>query len=911
MSNDVPVVTATYVASAQKVDGKISSHTWSLAGRAGDFRLVGSGEPATQQTEVHVCYDRSNLYVRFECFESSMDAIITKFTEDGSPVWQDDSVELFISPYSVPGKSKCHQFVVNAAGAKSYLKPSWAGKGQVWRAAVVKASDRWIADITIPFETILPIGRNDECWRVNFCRNEGPHGEASSWSPVAKWYATYSRFGRLAPPANAPFRFNTFRGRPVLVRVGADAPAGIHRLDGATAEFGSVGYVIPEPQEMHKRVTKGVFRISPDTKIVIPDLAGEADMWAVEELNDAIVKLGGKKLATVRSLAVSKDAGSISNLILIGESARNAAVRAVCEQDRVRMPRSRYGTGSHVVDVLPGRIVVVGQSVVDTFYGVQTLKQLIRVAEDGSLCVPAVGVRDFARFQFRGAHLLASRDALSFLGKLIENVLAPLKVNHIVLQTDKIVWKSHPEVTDPNNFMTQEDVKKLIEIARRHHITVTPLVQSPGHLEWAFRGGNNLEIAEDPELPYCYCMLNPKSYDFIFDIMDEAIELFGHPEYFHAGRDEFDMRGRMPYHDECRKLGKERLYIMDTLKVYEHLRSRGCKVMMWGDLMTKQGFRELIDDLPKDTLINDWRYGPNETYPTVDFYQANDFPVVGCTWYNPRNIYYFSAYAARRGILGMMQTTWTGFHTEDIVLANHPEQAYAYVLSAAWAWNPVSPRVDDLPYRPEVVFNRLWRQDRAATTSEFHAVSLDRCANISRSDSGRTPGWLGIGRGNDLRGLPAGVVRIDSVPYRILSGAVDAPSVVLLGASGMLDAFPRRIDGIRVDARVNALHFLHGCAYEVEAGARVGSYIVHFDDGSTEEIPLTYEKNIFAWDDQSLGLAYGFAWKGKAQDGRLVGVCELAWVNKRPESRVVSIDFVGGATQASPFLVAVTAESWL
>ena len=333
--------------------------------------------------------------------------------------------------------------------------------------------------------------------------------------------------------------------------------------------------------------------------------------------------------------------------------------------------------------------------------------------------------------------------------------------------------------------MPREDVPKLVEFARRRHIAVTPLVQSPGHLDWAFRDGHNLDIAEDPQHPYCYCMTNPKSYDFIFSIMDEAIELFGHPEYFHAGRDEFDMLGTMPCDDRCKAIGKQKLYAQDTVKIYEHLKSKGCKMMMWGDVLDKPVFKDHIDEIPKDILINDWRYAPSATYPSVDFYQSHGFSVVGGTWYNTHNIFTFSDYAAQKNMEGMLQTTWTGWASEADTLRNYPDQVYAYILSAAWSWNPASPTLQDLPYRPNAVFHKLWHgpgDDRQG----FVPIRLDRYCNISRTDSGKSIGWLGNGAGNDLGALPDGLVEVEGTPFMILPGKPDSPAAIML--AGRSDA---------------------------------------------------------------------------------------------------------------------------
>jgi len=906
--SDVPVVVPTYVGYAPRVDGKISDQMWASTPAVGDFRLVGSGEPATQLTKVRVCYDRANLYLSFECFEDQMDRVVAEYANDGDPVWQDDSVEIWVSPYAVADASKSHQFVVNAAGAKTYLRPDWVRSDEKWRAAATRMADRWVAEVAIPFETLRPLGRNETCWRVNFCRNEIPHGETSSWSHVERWFSTCSRFGKLVPP-EAAFRFCTFRGEPSVLKADPSAPSGLEAISEEAVPVRSSDYIIPEPQEVHRRFSKSSFVIEPETRIVIDADAREEDLWTVDEINAALVKLGGKALGVVHSSAFGDDPESARNVIIIGESARNRLLRAVCDRDAVRMPRSRYGTGAYVLDVLPERIVVAGTTPVDTYYGMQTLKQLLKCENGGAITVPAVNVRDFAQFAFRGVHLLTARDSLSYIGKLIDEVLAPLKVNHIVLQTDKIAWASHPEVTDQANFMPREDVPKLLEVARRHHITVTPLVQSPGHLEWAFRNGSNLDIAEDPEKPYCYCMSNPKSYEFIFSVMDEAIDLFGHPEYLHAGRDEFDMQGRMPCDEKCKAIGKEDLYIRDTIRIYEHLKSKGCKMMMWGDVLTKTGYRSRVGSLPKDIVINDWRYAPSTEYPTVDFYRSQGFPVVGCTWYDPRNIFTFSSYAARCGIEGMMQTTWTGWKTEYETLHDHPDQVYAYVLSAAWAWNPIRPALDALSYRPDCVFGKLWYGRDSARCPDFSAVRVDRFCNISRVDSGRAIGWLGRGRGNDLREMPDGLIELEGTPFRILPARLDAPAAVMLGGGAMPDTFATSVKGIGVRAKVSALNFLHGCAFAADKGAKVGQYVVHYEDGKTQPIDLIYARNIHAWDDQSAAMSYGFAWRTRAQDGRLVGVSEMRWTNPRPDVRVTSIDFTSTGTEASPFLVAITAEN--
>lgn len=907
VSSAVPEVEPSYVTQAPVVDGSLHDAAWQGATKTGGFVNRHSGSPAAQCTDVRVCYDRSTLYLAFECYESKIGDLNAECTSDGGPVWNDDSIEVFISPDSVAGAGNCYQFVVNFVGAKTALRPGGTPLALNWKAAAGKTRDRWIVEIAIPFATLSPLGRNAKCWRANLCRNDLQRFEMTSWSFVPRWYATYSRFGKLVPPANADFMFCSRRGDPVRLQADAAMPTGVGDIQDRMQPRKKPQFVIPEPQHTANRANNKPFQIKTNTRIVVADAATEEDRWAAEEINKAIVKLGGRPLPVVHSFAVGTTPENAANAIVVGETARNRTLRAVCERESIEPPKAKHANTAYTIDVSSERIVVSGASVIGTYYGAQTLKQLLIGCPDGSIVANSTRIRDYASLAFRGVHLLTARDSLSYISKLIENVLAPLKINHIVLQTDKIAWKSQPELTDKSNFMPAEDVPKLLEVARRHHIQVTPLVQSPGHLEWAFRGGANLDFAEDPDTPYCYCMSNPKSYEFIFSIMDEAIELFGHPEYFHAGRDEFDMRGRIPYDSRCWATGKVQLYMQDTIKVYEHLKSRGCKMMMWGDVLTKPGYREAVDQLPRDIIINDWRYSPAETYPTVDFYQCHGFPVIGGTFHNVNNVATFSRYADDKGIMGMLQTTWTGWSTEEVTLQKHPQQVYAYVVSAAWSWNPQKPPVNGLPYRPGAVFRKLWATKPTDRDAGFYPVRLERYCNISLADSSSRIGWLGMGRGHDLAGVPTSV-QGSGTPFAVLPAMVDKPAAIMLGGGALPGSFPLSVDGIAVGSKAVSLSFLHGCAYPAERGLVVGKYVIHYEDGATEEIPLTYCNNIHGWKDPAAAASYSYAWQGRAADGTAIGVGDLRWENTRPDVKIRSIDFVSEGTEASPFLLALTLE---
>lgn len=72
-AHKVRKVTAVYIdEESVAVDGELDEAAWDLAEPAKDFiqSEPRSGELASEQTEVRLLYDRSNLYVGVFCFDS-------------------------------------------------------------------------------------------------------------------------------------------------------------------------------------------------------------------------------------------------------------------------------------------------------------------------------------------------------------------------------------------------------------------------------------------------------------------------------------------------------------------------------------------------------------------------------------------------------------------------------------------------------------------------------------------------------------------------------------------------------------------------------------------------------------------------------------------------------------------------
>ncbi len=157
-------------------------------------------------------------------------------------------------------------------------------------------------------------------------------------------------------------------------------------------------------------------------------------------------------------------------------------------------------------------------------------------------------------------------------------------------------------------FLTKKTVKEICAYARAHGLEPIPEVPSLSHADYLIAG--RAELAERPEDPYpdTYCPSNPKSYEILFDVMDEVIEVF-EPKVMHIGHDEFYVYGVC---EKCRGKRGAQIYADDVTKIHDYLAARSIRTMMWSE--------KLIN-----SYTPDWR-PVGGAYYTVR-YQESDIPV--------------------------------------------------------------------------------------------------------------------------------------------------------------------------------------------------------------------------------------------------------------------------------------------
>jgi hexosaminidase len=190
---------------------------------------------------------------------------------------------------------------------------------------------------------------------------------------------------------------------------------------------------------------------------------------------------------------------------------------------------------------IAGAVRIAANRPAGAFYGGRSVLQLLRQRPE----LPRGRVRDWPRYPERGLMVDVGRKYFTtdWLRSHVRD-LSWLKLNYLHPhlsdnQGFRIESERHPEIVSEKH-LTKAEVRSLIELAKRHHITVVPEIDMPGHMEAALRAHPELQLknaagmASPANLDYTL----PEARAFARDLVEEYVELFPGP-YWHMGADEY------------------------------------------------------------------------------------------------------------------------------------------------------------------------------------------------------------------------------------------------------------------------------------------------------------------------------------------------------------------------------------
>lgn len=400
----------------------------------------------------------------------------------------------------------------------------------------------------------------------------------------------------------------------------------------SVVSFGQEVNIIPQPVQV--TTNTGSFVISPKTSLVVLNKSDEA---TAAFLNEYLSDYYGFKLAIVKK-----------------------ATKNYIKFHSLKNVKGLKGEGYSLKSDSKG-VMIEGNSAIGTFYGMQTLIQLLPLEKTEALKIASVDVKDEPRFVYRGAMLDVGRHffPVSFVKKFID-YLALHKLNyfHWHLTEDqgwRIEIKKYPKLTEigshrngsivgrypgkgndntpESGFYTQEEVKEIVKYASDRFITVIPEIEMPGHSSAAIAAYPMLSCFPNEKTVIPDAMISEKSkqelangrvklvqetwgvftdvyapteytFKFLEDVLDEVMALFP-SKYIHVGGDE-SPKDAWKRSEFCQQLIKEKglkdehelqSYFIQRMEKY--INKKGRTLIGWDEI--------LEGGLAPNAIVMSWR----------------------------------------------------------------------------------------------------------------------------------------------------------------------------------------------------------------------------------------------------------------------------------------------------------------
>jgi hypothetical protein len=438
--------------------------------------------------------------------------------------------------------------------------------------------------------------------------------------------------------------------------------------------------VVPRPKSI--TTTGESFKLSRNTKVVLADPKSSDDRFAAD---DFIVDV---RETAALSLRVGSKGGKGQILAGLLSLPR---VRQAVERLGASVPQS-LGDEGYLLVVKSGGVVVAGASPAGVFYGLQTLKQLVR-GEGASAYIQGALVTDWPSMRWRAVSDDISRGPVPTVEYVKRQIRteAMFKLNmHSFYMENVFQSASHPLIAPEGGSLSPEEIRELVAYARRYHVELVPEQQTFGHLHKALKLEKYKELAE---VPYGD-VLSPQaegSYEIVADWYKELDQLFP-GKFFHIGADEtFELgQGRSAEQVKARGIGP--VYFDHLKRVRELLQPYNRRLMFWGDIALNHP--ELLPNVPRDMIAMNWDYAPRESYDArIGLFKKAGLEQFVCpgvwSWNQifPNtdaasvNITGFVRDGQEAGVLGMMNTQW-----DDDGESLFEMTWYGIVLGAAASW---------------------------------------------------------------------------------------------------------------------------------------------------------------------------------------------------------------------------------
>jgi hypothetical protein len=560
--------------------------------------------------------------------------------------------------------------------------------------------------------------------------------------------------------------------------------------------------------------------------------------------------------------------------------------------------------------VEPGSVVITGADEPGLYYGTVTFFQLLRspMKTTRRMQVPCVRIFDWPDTPNRLVRLehphhfkngpLGDNRGMAYLMDWADRFVAGTKSNVLFIDFAALIrYKRRPEFNGTERIYSLDGLRQFGQFCRDRFIDLCPAWQVGCHASWWLTVGYHPELREKGWSSQAD-VTHPDHDPIVLDCMLDVIEALK-PKYLSPKSDEWWHKRKDGETPNELLHGKTRAqaFLDFHVKLNRWLKARGIRMMIYHDMLTpyhnarRFGLYKIIDQFPKDVIINLWSNGDPER--NTAWFADRGFTV----WTNATGFFTLTPdLEARVGGIGKGLYSFgndrSGLLDEDSNL-----HSMAYVLRTAdYAWT----RARRGP----------WDTDRLTAVRHMLATGpnphggekiepFEIAADLTHSFGAMLKNVKPAvyGDADSPITLPAGMQEIGLVPMR-LAGRAAKDCVVLGKDDGPVE--------LHVAGRWASLIFLHtGFVNNPDdpaiAGGRkrkwlygwpCGEYVVHYADGEKTVLPVRLTMNVKRFDTATLNRATNenrFVHTLKDCRGGDVHLYQWEWVNPRPDRRIVKV----------------------
>jgi hypothetical protein len=651
--------------------------------------------------------------------------------------------------------------------------------------------------------------------------------------------------------------------------------------------------IFPIPQQL--KLTQESFVVDETVSIIVPENAGEPDI----NLAKALVREMSDKYSVALKIKAAGEVQSTGKAIIMG-TLSNPLIRKYCSENKIGLTEKKPGPEGYFMYVGKNLVVVAGYDDPGAFFGLQSLRQLLM--EGRGKHIQGVEITDWPSMPFRAIRLyVPGPDNIPFFKRFLRDFMALYKYNKVIIELNCMRLDRHPEVNagwiefskelkysrsnstlglhgeEKNSshydagdgyIIEKNEVREMVAFAGQNFIEVIPEIPSLTHGYWLLT--RHPELAEYPgdKWPDTYCPSNPASYDLMYDVYDEYIDVI-HPKMVHIGHDEW-WGAPMGVCPRCKDKDYSQLFAQDVNKIHSYFSRKGIKIAMWGDYLLESVRDTLVQDrvsstgmkyqtpgavrpeivkesIPKDILVFNWFW--DDQVKETELYKFGFTQIYGNFTTAISN---WDERIKKVNMIGGAPSSWASTNEfnfgKDLVLD--------FLGCANLLWSTHTLNQADLGeiVRDIVPVVRAgFRGQRIPSEDGDPIVAVDISKNVNLSADTRV---FGV----NLSSIKSGVVTSGTKTFTLL-GKQSGNRLISAGSAGKgKNPLPNTVKGIKINDDVSSLIFLHACARPsanqkayfnipdfFDSADLLGWYEIVYEDGFKEIVPIQYGVNILEW----------------------------------------------------------------